>query len=68
MNKQKKRREPPLPPPCVKCRSLHKKYDTLLCNARRLDYHMTELKKSLPLIGRFFPAWECDLAGEEAEP
>lgn len=65
---KKDKPERPLPPPCRECRSLHKKYDTTPCKARRLDYHMTELKKSLPLIGRFFPAWECDLAGEEAEP
>lgn len=57
-----KRRE--LPPPCRNCRSLHKKYDTILCNVRQLDYYRREILRAIPLVGRLAAPWECDLRGE----
>lgn len=57
-----KRRE--LPPTCRNCRSLHKKYDTILCKARQLAYFKRELLRALPLVGRLAAPWECDLRDE----
>lgn len=53
--------EAELPPPCQKCRSLHKKYDSPLCPARRLRYWRLEMWRQIPLVRRLVPAWECDL-------
>lgn len=50
-----------LPPPCFDCRSLHKRYNSPLCPARRLRYWWLELLRALPLLGRLAPPWECDL-------
>lgn len=50
-----------LPPPCRNCRSLHKKYDSPLCPPRRLRFWWLEMWRPFPILGRFVPAWECDL-------
>lgn len=54
-------RERELPPPCFECRSLHRKYDSPLCPARRARFWWLEIWRGLPLVGRITPAWECDL-------
>ena len=50
-----------LPAFCQDCRSLHKAYNSPLCTPRRLRGRKLKLWKSIPLLGRFAPAWECDL-------
>lgn len=50
-----------LTPPCLVCRSLHKKYGSRLCKKRRDRRLYLECLRATPLIGRFVPAWECDL-------
>lgn len=50
-----------IPPLCLDCRSLHKKYGSHLCDKRRARRLRLELLRALPLLGRFVPAWECDL-------
>lgn len=54
-------KERALPPPCLDCQSLHKKYGSHLCDKRRARYSRRELLQVLPLLGRFARAWECDL-------
>lgn len=49
------------PPPCLECKSLHRKHGSPLCPSRRLRYWWLELLRALPLLGRLAPAWECDL-------
>lgn len=50
-----------LPPPCLDCRSLHKKYGSCLCETRRASYFRLERFRALPILGRFVRAWECDI-------
>lgn len=49
------------PPPCLKCRSLHKKYGSSLCEKRQTLYFRTERLRAIPILGRFVGAWECDI-------
>lgn len=50
-----------LPPPCLKCRSLHRKYNSPLCQTRRLRFWWMEIWRQFPLLRRMVPPWECDL-------
>lgn len=52
-------------PPCLDCRSLHKKYGSHIFDKRRARYSRRELLRALPLLGRFARAWECDLCKYE---
>lgn len=49
----------PCAPLFLKCE--YEGYEAIGCELRRLNYMITEMKRSIPLFGKFIKEYRCDM-------